>query len=644
MIAQVYVDVGVPHLDRRFDYSVPADLESSVRPGIRVKVVFNNRTLSGFVVGLCDTSDHENLSDLSKVVSEEVVMPEESVRLIRAVADHCAGTFMDVARLAIPPRYARAEKVAMAVLDQDMEPQPRKPGVLDLYPYGSGFRQALRQGKSPRTAWTLAPTAASEGDWVQGLTELTQDTVAGGRGVLILVPDAKDCERAVALVSSVMDPQLVVSLSAAKGPQARYTAFLKATRGQARVVIGTRAAAYTPVRNLGLIAVWDESDSSFNEPHFPYPSVRDLVAIRATQTGCAVVFASYSRSTEIENWVDRDWLKQIHLPTNQSSFLAPQIRVASQDDRSLDRDQAARVSRLPHDAFAQIRAGLKTGPVLVAVPWVGHRRNFLCTTCGDPMKCPCGGGFSEKSAGGLSCQVCGSSAQGWMCACGGKRWKALTIGSVRTAEELMNSFKTTQVLRSDSATPIETLPSDPALVIATPGCEPKVEGGYSAAVILDAADVLARPDIRAGEKAVHRWLTVFSLVKPGKDGGSVLIVGPPGERAIQAVLRCDPVGFAARELEDRREAGFPPATRMATFVGADHAVAEAAKTLGEAGYVEVLGPVHEIDSDQVRLIARVPASRGRQFAELVSIMAIGRSSSKRRGMLTWRLDPDWLGG
>ena len=641
MIAQVMVDVGVPHLDRSFDYAIPEQLADRVKPGIRVKVRFSGRSLDGYVVGLSETSQHSKLVEISRIVSDEVVLPERSIRLIRAVADHCAGTFMDVARLAVPPRVARAEKAAWTV-----EPGPVDTNLiqncLDGYPDGTGLRQALRDGRTPRAAWTLAPSAGEAGDWAVGLAGLAADTVSSGRSALILVPDATDCLRALAAVRAVVEPRRVVSLSAGLGPQARYSSFLSAVRGQARVVVGTRGAVYAPLSNLGLIACWDESDSSFLEQRSPYPSVRDIIAIRASQEHVGVVFAGYSRSVEIQSWVDKGWLVEVGLPTTTLRLLSAGVRIASQDERALERDPAARSSRLPHDIFTAIRAGLAQGPVLVWVPWAGHRRNFICRSCAEPMKCSCGGGFIDTGQG-PTCQVCGSTAAGWACACGSRGWRAVTIGSARTAQELAQAFPGVSVLRSDASSPIDQVGPEPALVIATPGCEPRTVGGYPVAVILDAAGFVSRPDIHAGEQAVRRWLAVVALVD--YHSGVVVIGGPPGDRAVQAVVRLDPVGFARRELADRQEAGFPPTCRMAVFTGSPALVAETAEALGQAGYVELLGPIEgagEAGGD--RLVARVPAAHGKEFARLLADLAARRSAANRSDRLSWRLDPEWLGG
>jgi primosomal protein N' (replication factor Y) len=255
------------------------------------------------------------------------------------------------------------------------------------------------------------------------------------------------------------------------------------------------------------------------------------------------------------------------------------------------------------------------------------------------MRCACGGGFADEE-GRLACQTCRRPASAWQCPCGSTRWRAITLGSARTAQELAQAFATVPVLRSDSTTPLERVGPGPAIVIATPGCEPPAEGGYPLAVILDAQGFLARPDIHVGEEAVRRWLGVAALVRPGDQSGLVLIVGGAHDRAVQAVVRRDPVGYAQRELADRVEAGFPPATRMAVFTGTTDAVGQAAQALGEAGFVELLGPIE--DGEQCQLIARAPAAQGAQLAALLARLAASRSPV-RSGKLTVRLDPDWLG-
>ncbi|WP_460368781.1 primosomal protein N' family DNA-binding protein, partial [Actinocorallia lasiicapitis] len=109
-VARVAVEMSLPHLDRTFDYLVPAKLHEQAVPGCRVRVRFAGKLMDGFLLERLDDSDHEGrLAFLERVVSPEPVLTPEIAALAREVADRYAGTFADVLRLAVPPRHARAE-------------------------------------------------------------------------------------------------------------------------------------------------------------------------------------------------------------------------------------------------------------------------------------------------------------------------------------------------------------------------------------------------------------------------------------------------------------------------------------------------------------------------------------------------------
>ncbi|MEV4189551.1 primosome assembly protein PriA, partial [Streptosporangium canum] len=113
-VARVAVDTPLPHLDRPFDYLVPATVDADAVPGARVRVRFAGKLVDGFLLERLEASEHEGkLARLEKVVSPEPVLTPEIVALARAVADRYAGTLADVLRLAVPPRHAKVEAEAV---------------------------------------------------------------------------------------------------------------------------------------------------------------------------------------------------------------------------------------------------------------------------------------------------------------------------------------------------------------------------------------------------------------------------------------------------------------------------------------------------------------------------------------------------
>lgn len=653
-VARVVVDVSLPHLDRPFDYAVTAAQDADAVPGARVRVRFAGKLRDGFIIERAAGSDHSGtLAPLYKVVSGEPVLTPEIDRLVRSVADHYAGSYADVLRLAVPPRHAATENAPRVQRDL-AHPHPTD-GPFAAYPTGPAFLAALRRGDSPRAAWQLMPSADRSGDWAYGLATAAAATLSAGRGSVLIVPDVRDLERLRTACREILGEQGFVALTADLGPAARYRAFLAALRGDVRVVIGTRAAAFAPVVDLGLVGLYDDGDDLLSEQRAPYPHAREVLAIRAAEQGTAVLFAGYARSCEVQRMVDRDWLKELSPDRPTLRRTAPRIRVAADTDLALARDPAARAARLPHDVFEAIRAGLAAGPVLVQVPRAGYLVSLACQDCRQPVRCshchgPTRAGRAERGRPILlSCRWCGRLLPDWQCpTCGSRRWRAPVVGASRTAEELGRAFPSTTVRQSMGGNVLDRVPETPALVVATPGAEPVADGGYAAAVLLDTAVMLLRADLRATEEALRRWFNAAALVRTGEQGGTVIAVGDAGSRSLQALVRTDPVGFASRELAERTEARFPPAVKLITVDGRAESLSEFGQLFDPPEPTEILGPVElgPNASGEVminRLMLRSPLIVGARLTAAAKAVAATRSAKKAEGALRIQVDPVEIG-
>src|SRR4051812_36864115 len=160
-VAQVLVDLPLAHLDRPFDYGVPATMAESAVPGARVKVRFAGQDVDGFVLARAASSDHPGrLQPLRRVVSAEPVLSPEVADLVGEVAARYAGTRSDVLRLAVPSRHAATEKAPSPDL---AAPAARAdPTRWSAYTGGQALLEALARPNEggtqpPRAVWTAAP-------------------------------------------------------------------------------------------------------------------------------------------------------------------------------------------------------------------------------------------------------------------------------------------------------------------------------------------------------------------------------------------------------------------------------------------------------------------------------------------------------
>lgn len=598
-VARVLVDKGVLHLDRYFDYAVPAELDADAQPGVRVRVRFGagrgrvregrregGGLIDGFLVERLAESDYAGpLAALAQVVSPEPVLGPELLGLARAVADRYAGSLADVLQLAVPPRSARAEQRPSP--EPLPPPQAPQPGSWGRYEHGGAFLDALASGGAPRAVWNALPGPG----WSEELARAVAATLASGRGALVVVPDGRAAARVDGALTALLGEGRHALLTADAGPEKRYREWLAVRRGSVRAVVGTRAAMFAPVRDLGLVAVWDDGDDSHSELHAPQPHARDVLLLRAAQDGCGFLMGGWSCTVEGAQLVGSGWARPLVAGREQVRRAVPLVRTVG--DQDLARDEAARAARLPSLAWQAVREGLRHGPVLVQVPRRGYVPRMACAACRAPARCRhCSGPLEARDSGPLWCGWCGREENAWHCPeCGGFRLRAQVVGARRTAEELGRAFPAVPVRTSGREQVLDTVPGTPALVVSTPGAEPVAEGGYAAALLLDGWAMVGRPDLRAGEDALRRWIAAASLVRPQGDGGTVVVVAEPTLRPVQALVRWDPVGHAVRELEERAELGFPPVSRMAAVAAAPDALAAFLRSVELPPEAEVLGPV-----------------------------------------------------
>ncbi|MEV4230051.1 primosomal protein N' [Streptomyces bobili] len=598
-VARVLVDKGVLHLDRYFDYAVPAELDADAQPGVRVRVRFGagrgrvregrregGGLIDGFLVERLAESDYAGpLAALAQVVSPEPVLGPELLGLARAVADRYAGSLADVLQLAVPPRSARAEQRPSP--EPLPPPQAPQPGSWGRYEHGGAYLDALASGGAPRAVWNALPGPG----WSEELARAVAATLASGRGALVVVPDGRAAARVDGALTALLGEGRHALLTADAGPEKRYREWLAVRRGGVRAVVGTRAAMFAPVRDLGLVAVWDDGDDSHSELHAPQPHARDVLLLRAAQDGCAFLMGGWSCTVEGAQLVESGWARPLVAGREQVRRAVPLVRTVG--DQDLARDEAARAARLPSLAWQAVREGLRHGPVLVQVPRRGYVPRMACAACRAPARCRlCSGPLEARDSGSLSCGWCGREENAWHCPeCGGFRLRAQVVGARRTAEELGRAFPAVPVRTSGREQVLDTVPGTPALVVSTPGAEPVAEGGYAAALLLDGWAMVGRPDLRAGEDALRRWIAAASLVRPQGDGGTVVVVAEPTLRPVQALVRWDPVGHAVRELAERAELGFPPVSRMAAVAAAPDALAAFLHSVELPPEAEVLGPV-----------------------------------------------------
>jgi len=504
------------------------------------------------------------------------------------------------------------------------------------YASGPAFIAALTRGRSPRAVWAALPGPEH---WAAAIAVAVDAALSSGRGALVVLPDKWDVARLDSALALRLGSGRHLALTAELGPAERYRRFLTVRRGQVKAVIGTRAAAFAPVADLGLVVCWDDGDDLHEEPRAPYPHAREVLMLRAHDVGAAALVGGIAVTAEGARLVSSGWAHPIRAGRKTTRAFAPRVVVGGEDSGArADEGDAARAARLPTSAWLAAKDGLERGPVLVQVPRGGYAPALACARCRTPARCAqCSGPLSATSGHAIAtCGWCGALAGEWACPeCGHRRFRARVVGAERTAEELGRAFPSAPVVSSNAQTRRSAVPARPALVVATPGAEPVAAGGYSAALLLDGWALLDRADLRAGEEALRRWLNAAALVRAD---GAVVVVAEPSARSVQALVRWDPSWHAERELADRTALGFPPASRMAAVEGTADAVAELLGVVHLPPDAQVFGPI-PVGDQRVRALVRTPLSGGGALATALKQGQGVRSARKATDPVRVAVDP-----
>ncbi|QHC66562.1 primosomal protein N' [Rathayibacter sp. VKM Ac-2759] len=624
-VARVLLDSPLPQLDRLLDYAIPEAMRAEVRPGVRVRVPLRTggRIADAFVVEVGEGSEHAGaLSAIEELVSPLPVLTPEVWALARRVADRASGGASDVLRLAVPRRHVRVERAFLAD-EQPSAPVPIEARGVSGYPadsfasLGGGGRLAVGAVPTP----VRLDSGAWVGGWALTLAELARDTLAGGRDAILAVPDYRDQEQLELALAETVPAESVVRLDARQKGAGRYAAFLGCLRPGPRVVVGNRSVVYAPSSALGLIALWDDGDPLFAEPLAPYAHARDVALVRQEQSGAGLVLLGNTRTVDVERLVEIGFAAEVAPRPSKRPHVVPTAQQPSADEH----DAAARI---PSSAWRQARIGLDSGPVLVQVGRPGYAPVVACARCRTVARCNrCQGPLAVHSAGARpSCGWCGLIAAEWTCSvCEATSLRLVTLGAGRTAEELGRAFPGAKVVVADGQRPVLTLPDEPALVVATRGAEPRVDGGYHAVLLLDGERMLARESLRVADDALRTWSNAAALARPG---APVLLVGVGG-RLATALATWRQAEYLRGELVERRSLRFPPAVRLATVSGDAHAVEEALETLDESDRHEVLGPVG-LEDGSVRAIVRFDYARGAEVAARLRAAVIRNATRRRR--------------
>ena len=720
-----YYEVAVPSpLRRLFHYLPPPDHGQRIAPGSRVRVPFGSRQLVGLVTRAAsgDIPGERALRAIDQVIDDEPLVPAELLTLARWAADYyqhppgeaLASILPSLLRRGDPCPQTGAWQWQLSVrgrsLPADVFPHaPRRRQLVDLLRdapktaaelRSAGISTAIIRALDERglierllshSDFTVqGPLLAEQppephadqrqalaaleldryqtyllhGDTGTGKTEIylraIERVLRLGRQALVLVPEISLTPQTLARFEARFGCSVAI-LHSGLGEVERARTWVAARDGGIGVLIGTRSAAFAPLRALGIIIVDEEHDLSYKQQDGFRYSARDVAVVRARSAGIPLLLGSATPSLESLHNAARGRYRTLRLTQRTGAAAAPRWEL-------IDLRRAGLREGLSAPALEAIGDTLAAGrQALVFLNRRGYATALLCHDCAWIGGCPhCETRLTvHLAAARMICHHCGHSRPlPARCPdCGSAHLQQLGQGTERAEGTLRELFPQAPVLRIDRdstrgrrslETKLARINSGgPGILVGT---QMLAKGHHfpdlDLAVILNADDGLMSPDFRGSERLGQLLTQVAGRAGRGDRPGRVLVQSHYCDHPLLSVLVESGYGaLAERLLHERAAAGMPPHTALALLRAEARAARQAeallakARQIGESlsARVQFLGPLPaplEKRGGRYRFLLSLSCSHRGPLHELLAALAVRLESLPEARQVRWSLDAD----
>lgn len=593
------VAIPVP-LHNTFDYLC----KEKVGIGSRVKVPFGNKKVTGIVLSHKDKSSFKKLREVEVVIDHEVLLSKEILAFLSWSANYYHHPIGEVLSNAIPKNLRNGKPAVI-----------KKPSELHDKVLLNSFELNTEQNFAINEV--LKSSSEFNGFLLHGVTgsgktevylSITEQLLKQGKQVLVLVPEIGLTPQMISRFEQRIKDRVVTVHSQLNDTQ-KQDAYLMAKDGDAKVILGTRSAIFTPIPNLGLVIVDEEHDSSFKQQsNFRY-SARDLSFMRAKFANVPLILGTATPSLETLKNVIEKKLVRLTLTSRPGEAIMPSVDLI--DMRSQPSEP------LSKPLIARIKHHLSTGKqVMLFINRRGYAPIYYCSECDWQSECTsCDSKLVyHRSINRLKCHHCGleKSPESSCPSCNSHELKILGYGTERLEENLESFFPSTEVIRIDRdttrkkkafATHLKKINSgEPCIIVGTQMLAKGHDFSNLAFVgILDVDVGLMSTDFRATEHLAQLLVQVSGRCGRGNYKGEVNIqTRYPNHPIFNYVKDSRYIEYAKTLLTERKDTKLPPFAHQALICAnaknknsAESFLTEAAQLINsiEIESVEVWGPV-----------------------------------------------------
>ena len=441
----------------------------------------------------------------------------------------------------------------------------------------------LNSGQAEALASVKAALGSYQAFLLEGVTgsgktevylRLTQEVLARGLQIMILLPEINLTPQLEARFRARFDAP-IATFHSALADGVRRRAWLSMQRGESAILLGTRSAAFTPVKSLGLIILDEEHDSSFKQQEGFRFSARDVAVMRARYAGVPILLGSATPSLESLHNVQLRRYRFLDLPYRAGNAAPPRFQVLDIRAQHLNEGISAQLA-------GQIRDTLVRGEqVLLFVNRRGYAPTLICHDCGWVAPCRhCDTHLViHARERRLRCHHCGleQPIPAHCPDCGKSDLQPLGLGTERVEAVVNEMFPEARIARIDRDSTRRKGSLERVLreihagrINLLIGTQMLAKGhhfpGVTLVGILDLDAGLYSNDFRAGERTAQLIIQVAGRAgREEKPGTVILQTRHPAHPLLLALVKNGYPDFARACLKERQSAGLPPFSHQALW-------------------------------------------------------------------------------
>jgi primosomal protein N' (replication factor Y) len=631
MYAEVLIEYSAKSVDRTFTYVIPSKLKEVLVPGMKVKVPFNNRLINGFVTKIKDDNEtNYELKEISDIIDANFKLNEELMKLGEYLQSVTLCTKITAYQTMLPSSlkvkeqkvkdyskylfYIELDNVDKAKEYVDKFPRRKKKievinsllennKVLKNQYASSIVKELIDEGiikvskeqiyrlqtdKKVKENVILSEDQVNAVDSISlnkfdtyllhgvtgsGKTEvymhLIEKVIDMGKTAIMLVPEISLTTQIINNFYKRFGNQVAIFHSNLSEGE-RYDEYLKIYRGEVKIVVGTRSAIFTPLKDIGLIIIDEEHSDTYKQDSNPRYHAIDMAKFRAEYNKCPLILGSATPTLETMARAIKGVYKYISMPNRIGHAVLPKITIVDMAEELKHRSMT--FSRI---LKSKIQDRLdKNEQVILLLNRRGYSTVISCKNCGYTFKCPnCDIALTyHKTSNNLRCHYCGYTIlEPEKCPdCNEEALTSYGMGTEKLEQELEKLYPNARIKRMDADTTRNKGSHEDIInkfsnheydiLLGTQMISKGLDFPLVTLVgVINADATLNMPDFRSGERTYQLLSQVSGRAGRSEIPGEVIIqTFNPDNYTLNCVKDNNYEKFYKYEMTNRHKLSYPP--------------------------------------------------------------------------------------